>query len=69
MATDPVTASTMLPRLRRPDMRGLTTYYFGADKAPIDEPTLILNGDRREIVAHTVVVSNAAPEHAPTGNP
>lgn len=50
-------------------MRGLTTYYFGADKAPIDEPTLILNGDRREIVAHTVVVSNAAPEHAPTGNP
>ena len=44
-----------------------TTYYFGADQAPIDEPTLLLDGDRREIVANTVVMSNAAPEYAPAG--
>ena len=67
VATDPTTAATLLPRLPRPDMRGLTTYYFGADQAPINEPTLILDGDRREIVANTVVVSNAAPEYAPAG--
>jgi phytoene dehydrogenase-like protein len=67
VATDPTTAATLLPQLPRPDMRGLTTYYFGAEQAPIDEPTLILDGDRREIVANTVVVSNAAPEYAPAG--
>ncbi|MFI5491764.1 NAD(P)/FAD-dependent oxidoreductase [Actinoplanes sp. NPDC051859] len=67
VATDPVTASALLPALPRPDMRGLTTYYFGAPHAPIDEPTLILDGDRREIVANTVVLSNAAPEYAPAG--
>jgi phytoene dehydrogenase-like protein len=67
VATDPTTASTLLPRLPAPDMRGLTTYYFGAEHAPIDEPTLLLDGDRREIVANTVVMSNAAPEYAPAG--
>ncbi|MET8122904.1 NAD(P)/FAD-dependent oxidoreductase [Micromonospora sp. NPDC005189] len=67
VATDPATAATLLPGLPVPDMRGLTTYYFGADHAPIDEPTLLLDGDRREIVANTVVMSNAAPEYAPAG--
>jgi phytoene dehydrogenase-like protein len=67
VATDPASAATLLPRLPAPDMRGLTTYYFGADQAPIDEPTLLLDGDRREIVANTVVMSNAAPEYAPAG--
>jgi phytoene dehydrogenase-like protein len=67
VATDPATAASLLPQLPAPDMRGLTTYYFGADQAPIDEPTLLLDGDRREIVANTVVMSNAAPEYAPAG--
>jgi phytoene dehydrogenase-like protein len=67
VATDPVTASALLPGLPRPEMRGLTTFYFGADRAPIDEPTLLLDGDRREIVANSVVLSNAAPEYAPAG--
>lgn len=67
VATDPVTASALLPQVPRPDMHGLTTFYFGADRAPIDEPTLLLDGDRREIIANTVVVSNAAPEYAPAG--
>jgi hypothetical protein len=67
VATDPLTASELLPQLPRPDMHGLTTFYFGADHAPLDEPTLLLDGDRREIIANTVVVSNAAPEYAPSG--
>jgi phytoene dehydrogenase-like protein len=67
VATDPVTASTLLPALPTPDMLGLTTFYFGAEHAPIDEPTLILDGDRREIIANTIVLSNAAPEYAPAG--
>ncbi|MCM4080459.1 NAD(P)/FAD-dependent oxidoreductase [Paractinoplanes hotanensis] len=67
VATDPSTATALLPQLPQVDMHGLTTFYFGADRAPINEPTLILDGDRREIIANTVVVSNAAPEYAPTG--
>ncbi|MGK5684869.1 NAD(P)/FAD-dependent oxidoreductase [Actinoplanes sp. URMC 104] len=67
VATDPLSASQLLPQLPPPDMHGLTTFYFGADRAPIDEPTLIVDGDRREIIANTVVMSNAAPEYAPTG--
>lgn len=67
VATDPVTAATLLPRLPMPEMRGLTTFYFGADRAPINEPTLLLDGDRREIIANTVVLSNTAPEYAPAG--
>ncbi|GIF00823.1 NAD(P)/FAD-dependent oxidoreductase [Paractinoplanes rishiriensis] len=67
VATDPSSAATLLPQLPTPDMHGLTTFYFGADRAPLDEPTLVLDGDRREIIANTVVVSNAAPEYAPVG--
>ena len=67
VATDPATATTLLPQLSAPDMHGLTTFYFGADHAPLDEPTLLLDGDRREIIANTAVISNAAPEYAPSG--
>jgi phytoene dehydrogenase-like protein len=67
VATDPLTAADLLPGFPTPDMHGLTTFYFGADRAPLDEPTLVLDGDRREIIANTVVVSNAAPEYAPSG--
>jgi phytoene dehydrogenase-like protein len=67
IATDPLTAAALLPRLPRPEVHGLTTFYFGAERAPIDEPILLLDGDRREIIANTVVLSNAAPEYAPSG--
>jgi hypothetical protein len=67
VATDPVNAAALLPGLPTPAMRGLTTFYFGADHAPLDEPTLLIDGDRREIIANTVVMSNAAPEYAPAG--
>ena len=67
VATDPVSASQLLPALPRPAMHGLTTFYFGADHAPLAEPTLLLDGDRHEIIANTVVMSNAAPEYAPAG--
>ncbi|GLY01579.1 MULTISPECIES: FAD-dependent oxidoreductase [Actinoplanes] len=67
VATDPSTTAGLLPALPRPDMHGLTTFYFGAGHAPIDEPIVMLDGDRREIVANTVVMSNAAPEYAPGG--
>ncbi|BCJ63699.1 hypothetical protein Prubr_07200 [Polymorphospora rubra] len=67
VATDPTTAARLLPDLPAPRMRALTTYYHAAPEAPLREPVLLLDGDRRELVANTVVVSNAAPTYAPPG--
>jgi hypothetical protein len=67
VAADPVTASALLPNLPRPPMRSLTTWYFSASAPPITEPILLVDGDRREIIANTAVMSNAAPEYAPAG--
>jgi phytoene dehydrogenase-like protein len=67
VATDPVAAATLLPSVPMPAMRALTTWYFSAPLPPIAEPVLLVDGDRREIIANTVVLSNAAPEYAPAG--
>ncbi|SCG49727.1 FAD-dependent oxidoreductase [Micromonospora coxensis] len=67
VAVDPPAAGTLLPTLARVRMHSYTTYYHAAPEAPLDEPILLLDGDRRELVANTVVVSNAAPGYAPAG--
>jgi phytoene dehydrogenase-like protein len=67
VATDPVTAARLLPGLGQPRMRALTTYYHAAPVPPLGEPTLLLDGDRRERIANTVVLSNAARSYAPPG--
>ncbi|NED51518.1 FAD-dependent oxidoreductase [Micromonospora sp. BL1] len=67
VAVDPPAATTLLPGLPRVRMHAYTTYYHRTDTAPLDEPILLLDGDRRELVANTVVVSRAAPTYAPDG--
>jgi predicted NAD/FAD-dependent oxidoreductase len=67
VATDPVTATQLLPRLPAPRMREITTLYHATDRAPLDEPTLVLDGDGRRLVANTVVMTAAAPRYAPLG--
>ncbi|MGV9766073.1 NAD(P)/FAD-dependent oxidoreductase [Micromonospora tulbaghiae] len=67
VAVDPPAAATLLPGLDRVRMHAYTTYYHRTDTAPLDEPILLLDGDRRELVANTVVVSRAAPTYAPDG--
>ncbi|MDW5327469.1 FAD-dependent oxidoreductase [Plantactinospora sp. KLBMP9567] len=67
VATDPATATALLPPLGRVRMNTLTTYYHSTAEPPLDEPILLLDGDRRELVANTVVVSRAAPTYAPAG--
>lgn len=67
VAVDPPAAATLLPRLARVRTHGYTTYYHSTDTPPLTEPILLLDGDRRELVANTVVVSNAAPTYAPAG--
>ncbi|MFK3983899.1 NAD(P)/FAD-dependent oxidoreductase [Micromonospora sp. NPDC050397] len=67
VATDPGTATRLLPSLGPVRTRALTTYYHSVAHPPLDEPILLLDGDRREIVANTVVISRAAPTYAPPG--
>lgn len=67
VAVDPGTATALLPALGPVRTRALTTYYHAVDRPPLDEPILLLDGDRRELVANTVVISRAAPTYAPPG--
>ncbi|MER5338459.1 FAD-dependent oxidoreductase [Micromonospora sp. NPDC002717] len=67
VAVDPPAVATLLPTLPAVRTHSYTTYYHSAQEAPLDEPILLVDGDRREVVANTVVVSRAAPTYAPVG--
>ncbi|SIR88175.1 Phytoene dehydrogenase-related protein [Micromonospora avicenniae] len=67
VAVDPPAATTLLPALRAVRMHSYTTYYHSTDQPPVDEPILLLDGDRRELITNTVVASRAAPTYAPAG--
>ena len=73
IATDPPAAATLLGRDRPEDfndrpMLGSTTLYFAADKAPVEENLLVLNGSRDTGPINSIaVLTNAAPSYAPAG--
>jgi len=64
VATDPVTASSLLPGVAAPRMYALTTLYFVAPAPPAHEPTLHLDGTGGPL-ANTVVLTEAAPGYSP----
>ena len=64
VATDPVTASALLPGVAAPRMYALTTLYFVAPAPPAHEPTLHLDGTGGPL-ANTVVLTEAAPGYSP----
>lgn len=55
------------PAFTAPKSRSTTCLYFAADKAPIGEPILALNGTGRGLVNNVCVPSNVAPLYAPKG--
>ncbi|WBB79739.1 FAD-dependent oxidoreductase [Micromonospora sp. WMMD882] len=67
VAVDPPAAAALLPTLPPVRMHSYTTYYHATDEPPLTEPILVLDGDRRELIANTTVVSRAAPGYAPPG--
>ncbi|MEU4475303.1 NAD(P)/FAD-dependent oxidoreductase [Micromonospora sp. NPDC023888] len=67
VAVDPPAAPALLPALATVRMHSYTTYYHSAPEPPLTEAILLVDGDRREIVANTVVLSNAASTYAPAG--
>ena len=67
VATDGTTAARLLGSVPAPGWRGSTTLYFAADRPPIDEPTLVLDGEGRGPANSVAVLSNVAPSYAPPG--
>ncbi len=47
--------------------RGVSSLYFAADHAPLDEPLLVLNGESAGPINNLCVLSNVASTYAPPG--
>lgn len=71
VATDPITAGTLVPGLAVPSGHGVTTWYHLADcpaeRVSDGEPVLVVDGDRRGPVINSVAISHAAPDYASGG--
>ncbi|GAC1322826.1 MAG: NAD(P)/FAD-dependent oxidoreductase [Mycobacteriales bacterium] len=67
VATAAPAAAILLPGLAVPTMNGVTTLYHLADRPPLAEPVLVLDGNGGGPVANTIVLTNAAPGYACSG--
>ncbi|MGV9601076.1 NAD(P)/FAD-dependent oxidoreductase [Streptosporangium sandarakinum] len=65
VATDPAAAARLVPGLRVPEMRSVTTFYHAAPRSPLGEPTQVIDAEGN--VTDTVVVSDAAPAYSGDG--
>jgi len=72
VATDPEAAAGLVPDIRAPAARSVTTWYYRPTCAPEDladgQAVLILDGDHRGPLVNTVVLTHAAPDYAPAGS-
>ena len=66
IAADPRTAAGLLGR-PAPSMRSVTTFYFSSEESPLDEPTIVLDGERSGPVINTVILTAVNPAFAPPG--
>jgi phytoene dehydrogenase-like protein len=69
VATDGDAAHALLPGLQLPksEWRSVTNLYFSADRSPIHEAILCLNGSGEGLINNVCVLSDAAPSYAPEG--
>jgi len=70
LATDASGAATLLASQREPEWLGTTTLYYAAQKSPVGEPILVINGEGPSDgpVNHLCVLSDAQPAYAPQGS-
>lgn len=66
VATGPAEAARLLPGLEVPHTRTVTTYYHVTGTAPLDDPVLLIDSARRQLL-NTCVISRVAPGYAPPG--
>ncbi|MCS7033011.1 MAG: FAD-dependent oxidoreductase [Phycisphaerae bacterium] len=67
VATDQTSAARLLGTSTAGGWCGTACVYFAAEKPPIDEPLLVLDGDGRGPVNHLAVMSNVSRSYAPSG--
>ncbi len=68
VATDPGTATRLVPEVPSVAMKGVVTWWFASPTAPTSSRYLMVEGRRGAgPVINTAVVSNAAPSYAPAG--
>jgi hypothetical protein len=67
VATDQVAAAQFIPGLRPLDSCGTTGFYFAAEKPPVPDPVLVLNGEGRGPINHLSVPSVVARSYSPSG--
>jgi len=51
-----------------PGWVGVTTVWFAADRPPVDEPYIVLDGDGTGPVTNAAVMSTVSPAYAPAGH-
>jgi phytoene dehydrogenase-like protein len=67
VATDNVAAAEFITGLRPLDSCGTTGFYFAAEKPPVPDPVLVLNGEGRGPINHLSVPSVVARSYSPSG--
>jgi phytoene dehydrogenase-like protein len=69
VAADATTAARLIPGFvtKEPDWRAVTGLYFAAEKSPLREAIIALNGTGRGLVNNVCVLSDVAPGYAPPG--
>ncbi len=66
VATDPGTATELVPSLPAVAMHGVTTFYHRAPELSAPPPVLVLDGEER-LIANTAVLTEVAPSYGPGG--
>ena len=67
VATESPAATRLLGESQPPAARSVTCLYFAAERPPVDEPILVLNGEGLGLVNNLCVPSLVAPTYAPPG--
>jgi len=67
VAADGPEAARLTGALEAPAGRATTCVYYAAGRSPVNEPVLVLNGERQGPVNTLCVPSDVAPSYAPSG--
>ena len=67
LACEAPVAAKLLGTTTPPSGRGVTCLYFAAERPPIEEPILVLNGDGTGPINNLCVPSQVTPTYAPAG--